>query len=51
MIEGDDLLDLLDKMIKNAKKQEKYWGMYPHYMSILNHIVDIATTSDNPEIL
>lgn len=38
-------------MLRNAKKEHKYWQFYPNYMSILSHIAGIATKTNNPEII
>lgn len=51
MIDGHDLYALLDGLMKNAKKEHKYWKYYPHYMGIINNILNIATKSNNPEVL
>lgn len=45
MIEGNDLMQLLEKLLKDAKKHQKYWEMFPFFISILNHIVDISSKS------
>lgn len=51
MIDGHDLYALLDGLLRNAKKDHKYWRYYPHYMGIINNILNVATKSNNPEVL
>ena len=51
MIEAQDLNNLLTSLLKNAKKNNKYWKLFPNYMSILNHIISIAGKSQDPEVI
>ena len=50
MIEAQDLQNILNTLIKNANKNNKYWKLFPNYMSILNHIVSIAGKSQDPSV-
>ena len=51
MIEAQDLNNLLTSLLKNAKQNNKYWKLFPNYMSILNHIISIAGKSQDPEVI
>ena len=48
MLDVHELNKLLTHMIKNAKRDHKYWKLFPNYMSLLNHLISIASKSADP---
>lgn len=51
MLEMKDLYSLMLQLIRNSKKDEKYWQYFPNYVSILGHIISISTKSPNHQVV
>ena len=51
LIDKKDLTFLLEQLLNSQKNGNKYWKYFPHYMSIINHIIKIVTNSKNSEVM
>ena len=44
MVQGDEITKLLKKITEN---QQKYWELYPNFVTIVTSILDIVGKTDN----
>ena len=50
LISYEEIQKLLIKLLSN-NKEEKYWELYPHYVSILTHILSVSSKSSQTNVL
>ncbi len=45
MVQGEEISKLLKKV---TESQQKYWELYPNFVTIVTSILDIVGKTDNP---
>ena len=47
MVQGEEIVKLLKKITEN---EQKYWELYPNFVTIINSILEIIGKTDNASL-